>query len=157
MTPRSVTLDLPDLDATRRLGHALGRALFPGAVLALEGGLGAGKTHLVRAIAEGLDVPDPRIVTSPTFVLLQQYEGRLPIHHFDAYRLTSPEAFVALGVDDMLGGDGVCIIEWADLVERVLPADRLRIRLRVTGETSREALLEASGERHAAMLTGLAL
>src|SRR5262249_61452927 len=103
------TLQLPDLDATRRLGHALGRALFPGAVIALEGGLGAGKTHLVRAIAEGLEVPDSRIVTSPTFVLLQQYEGRLAMYHFSAYRRTSPEAFLALGAAEMLEGDGVCV------------------------------------------------
>ncbi len=148
-------IDLPDIDATRRLGHALGRALFPGAVVALEGGLGAGKTHLVRAVAEGLAVPDPRIVTSPTFVLLQQYEGRLPIHHFDAYRLTSPAAFLALGTDDILEGDGVCLIEWADLVARVLPADRLRVRLCVTGETKREALIEATGPRHAAIIAAL--
>jgi tRNA threonylcarbamoyladenosine biosynthesis protein TsaE len=157
MSASSITLQLPDLDATRRLGHALGRALFPGAVIALEGGLGAGKTHLVRAIAEGLEVPDSRIVTSPTFVLLQQYEGRLTMYHFDAYRLTSPEAFLALGAAEMLEDAGVCVVEWADLVERCLPADRLRVRLRVTGETSREALIEATGERHAALLASLEL
>lgn len=145
-------VDLPDLDATRRLGHALGRSLFPGAVVALEGGLGAGKTHLVRAIAEGLEVPDSRVVTSPTFVLLQQYEGRLTMYHFDAYRLTSPEAFLALGAAEMLEDDGVCLVEWADLVERCLPAGRLHVRLRVTGGMSREALLEATGEKHAALL-----
>src|SRR5947209_496953 len=84
-----LTLDLPDLAATEALGHRLGALLFPGSVIALIGTLGAGKTHLVRAIAEGLGVPDRRLVTSPTFVLIQEYHGRLPIYHFDAYRLAS--------------------------------------------------------------------
>ncbi|MBY0230464.1 MAG: tRNA (adenosine(37)-N6)-threonylcarbamoyltransferase complex ATPase subunit type 1 TsaE, partial [Gemmataceae bacterium] len=107
-------IDLPDLSATHAFGVSLGERLFPGAVLALEGGLGAGKTHLVRGIAEGLGVPDPRVVTSPTFVLLQEYHGRLPLYHFDAYRLPSPEAFLGLGASEYLEGDGACVVEWAD-------------------------------------------
>ncbi len=147
-----MVIDLPDLEATHALGVSLGARLFPGAVIALEGGLGAGKTHLVRGIAEGLGVPDPRIVTSPTFVLIQEYHGRLPLYHFDAYRLPGPEAFLALGAAELLEGEGACVVEWADLVEACLPADRLRIILRVTGENTRQATLEARGERHASLL-----
>lgn len=141
-------IDLPDLEATFAFGRALGARLFPGAVVGLVGGLGAGKTHLTRAIAEGLEVPDARVVTSPTFVLIQEYEGRLPIYHFDAYRLPNPAAFAALGAGELLEGDGVCLVEWADLVADHLPADRLTITLRVTGESSRQATVTASGPRH---------
>lgn len=146
------TINLPDLEATRRLGIALGRRLFPGAVVALIGQLGAGKTHLSRAIAEGLEVPDTRVVTSPTFVLMQHYHGRLPIYHFDAYRLPTSQAFADLGVNEQLDGDGVCLIEWADRVTDNLPADHLRLTLEVVGPIQRRALLQATGPRHAVLL-----
>jgi tRNA threonylcarbamoyladenosine biosynthesis protein TsaE len=145
-TPR--TIALPDLAATQALGRLLGRLLFPGSVVALVGPLGAGKTHLVRAIAEGLDIPDGRLVTSPTFVLIQEYPGRLPIYHFDAYRLEGAGPFADLGVVEYLEGEGVCLIEWADRVEACLPEEYLRITLRITGETAREAMLEGRGERY---------
>ena len=147
-----MVIDLPDLEATHALGVSLGARLFEGAVIALEGGLGAGKTHLVRGIAEGVGVPDLRVVTSPTFVLIQEYHGRLPLYHFDAYRLPSPEAFLALGAAELLEGEGACVVEWADLVDSCLPAERLRIVLRVTGEHSRQAVMVAHGERHATLL-----
>jgi tRNA threonylcarbamoyladenosine biosynthesis protein TsaE len=153
--PASLTLDLPDLDATRQLGHRLGRLLFPGAVVALVGPLGAGKTHLVRAVAEGLDVPDARLVTSPTFVLIQEYPGRLPIYHFDAYRLSGAVPFADLGAHEYLEGDGVCLVEWADRVEPCLPAEHLRITLTITGPTSRRACLEARGPRCEQVLAAL--
>lgn len=143
-------VELPNPEATAAFGRALGEHLFPGAVLALIGGLGAGKTHLTRAVAEGLGITDG--VNSPTFVLMQQYEGRLTVYHFDAYRLPDPAAFADLGAAEYLEGDGVCVVEWADLVAEHLPADRLEVRLRATGEESREATLTATGPRHAALL-----
>jgi tRNA threonylcarbamoyladenosine biosynthesis protein TsaE len=151
--PESFTLDLPDLAATTDLGRRLGRLLFPGAVVALVGPLGAGKTHLVRAIAEGLGVADSRVVSSPTFVLIQEYAARLPVYHFDAYRLRSEAEFLDLGVNEYFEGDGVCLVEWADRVPGVVPADHLRITLAVTGETARRATLEGHGERHAALVS----
>src|SRR3954464_12093190 len=96
----TLTLSLPDLSATEHLGRRLGGLLFPGAVVALVGKLGAGKTHLARAVAEGLGVADGRVVTSPTFVLVQEYPGRLPIYHFDAYRLRAEGEFADLGADE---------------------------------------------------------
>jgi tRNA threonylcarbamoyladenosine biosynthesis protein TsaE len=153
--PPSLTIDLPDLEATRRLGQHLGRLLFPGAVVALVGPLGAGKTHLVRAVAEGLDIPDCRVVTSPTFVLIQEYPARLPIYHFDAYRLAGAVPFADLGVHEYLEGDGVCLVEWADRVESCLPAEHLRITLSITGPSSRRAVLEARGPRCEQVLAGL--
>jgi tRNA threonylcarbamoyladenosine biosynthesis protein TsaE len=143
-----LSLDLPDLDATMTFGRRLGRLLFPGAVVALIGPLGAGKTHLVRAMAEGLDILDSRVVSSPTFVLIQEYTARLPIYHFDAYRLRSEAEFFDLGVHEYFEGDGVCLIEWADRVLGCLPAEYLRIELSVTGETSRHLTLQGTCSRY---------
>jgi tRNA threonylcarbamoyladenosine biosynthesis protein TsaE len=146
--PTSRIVDLPDLAATQAFGRRLGQRLGPGAVVALVGPLGAGKTQLTRAIAEGLGIPDSRVVTSPTFVLVQEYAARLPIYHFDAYRLTSEAEFADLGVQEYFEDDGVCLVEWADRVWGCLPAEHLRITLRVTGETSRCAEVEGRGEEY---------
>ena len=148
-------MDLPNLEATRLLGQRLGRRLFPGAVVALVGPLGAGKTQLVRAIAEGLEVPDPRVVTSPTFVLIQEYRARLPIYHFDAYRLSGAVPFADLGALEYLEGDGACLVEWADRVEACLPAEHLRVTRSRGGPPSRRAHLEAHGPRFEQVLAEL--
>jgi tRNA threonylcarbamoyladenosine biosynthesis protein TsaE len=139
--------DVPDLAATVAFGHRLAELLFPGAVVALIGPLGAGKTRLVRAIAEGVG-SDGRRVSSPTFALVHEYPGRMPIYHFDTYRLPDEAAFVDLGVDEYFAGDGVCLIEWADRVENMLPAEHLRITITPTGETSRRFEIESRGERY---------
>src|SRR5947209_10992670 len=140
--PEALTFDVADLAGTVAFGHRLADLLFPGAVVALVGPLGAGKTHLVRAVAEGLGVADSRVVTSPTFVLIQEYAARLPIYHFDAYRLRGAAEFVELGAHEYFAGDGVCLVEWADRVAGCLPKEYLRVTLEVTGETSRRATLE---------------
>jgi tRNA threonylcarbamoyladenosine biosynthesis protein TsaE len=150
-----MTYELPDLTATQALGRRLGQLLFPGAVVALIGQLGAGKTHLSRAIAEGLGVRDSRCVTSPTFVLIQEYQGRLPIYHFDAYRLRGAEEFGELGTEEYFASDGVCLIEWADRVQAALPAEHLRIELEVTGETARRATVTGRGERYEQLVRSL--
>jgi len=151
----SVTVDVTDPGATVALGHRIGQLLYPGEVVALIGPLGAGKTHLVRAIAEGLGIADSRAVSSPTFVLIQEYEARLPIYHFDAYRLNGPAEFAELGAHEYFDSDGVSLIEWADRVETALPADLLRIAIEVTGETSRRFVIGARGLRAGALVKGL--
>ena len=143
-----MTVDTPDLQATEALGRRLGALLFRGAVVALVGQLGAGKTHLTRAIAEGLGVRHPAAVTSPTFVLIQEYPGPVPVYHFDAYRLSGPREFTELGVEEYFAGDGVCVVEWADRVADVLPAERLTVTLHITGPTDRRIELAAVGERY---------
>jgi tRNA threonylcarbamoyladenosine biosynthesis protein TsaE len=148
-------LDLPNLEATRAFGQRLAELLFPGAVIALVGPLGAGKTHLVRAIAEGLGVPDGRVVTSPTFTLIHEYAGRLPAYHFDAYRLRGAGEFFDLGAHEYLEGEGVCLVEWADRVAEALPAEYLLVALEITGPSARRATLTAAGSRHAAALSAL--
>lgn len=141
-------LELSDLSATWEFGRRLGKSLFSGAVVALIGPLGAGKTQVVRALAEGLGIADSRMVNSPTFVLIQEYDARLPIYHFDAYRLTGPREFFDLGVHEYFNGQGVCMVEWADKMEPCLPADHLRITLTITGPTSRLVVLEGRGEKY---------
>ena len=105
---------------TRMLGMTLAALIYPGTVIGLVGPLGAGKTLLSRSIAEALGV-DPGAIASPTFVLIHEYEGRIPVYHFDTYRLTSPEAFDDLGADEYFDGNGVCLVEWADRVRDRLP------------------------------------
>jgi tRNA threonylcarbamoyladenosine biosynthesis protein TsaE len=152
---RQLIVDLADPAATTALGHRLGELVFPGSVVALVGPLGAGKTHLVRAIAEGLGISDPRLVSSPTFVLIHEYAARRPIYHFDAYRLGSAREFFDLGVAEIFEGEGVCLIEWADKVADLLPMEHLKIALAVTGETTRRASVEATGQRYEELLQGL--
>jgi tRNA threonylcarbamoyladenosine biosynthesis protein TsaE len=152
----TLTIDLASLAATDDFGRRLAGHLFPGALVGLIGPLGAGKTQLVRAIADGLGIADPRIVSSPTFVLIQEYDARLPIYHFDAYRLRGETDFDELGAHEYFQGAGVCLVEWADRVPRSMPAERLEIRLIVVGETSRRADLTAYGDRYKKMLANLA-
>ena len=149
------TAEAPELAATLALGRRLGGVLFPGAVVALIGPLGAGKTHFVRAVAEGLGIADSRVVSSPTFVLIQEYDARLPVYHFDAYRLRNEGEFFDLGAHEYFEGNGVCLVEWADRVEGCLPAEQLRVMIAVTGETSRRLTFEARGGRYAELLERL--
>ena len=140
-----MTLTVPNLAGTEAFGRRLGAALRPGAVVALNGHLGAGKTHLVRAICEGLRVTNPAAVCSPTFTLVHEYAGPVPVYHFDAYRLTGPREFAELGADEYLSGDGVCLVEWAERVAAALPADHLRIDIAPVGKTGRRFTLTAGG------------
>jgi tRNA threonylcarbamoyladenosine biosynthesis protein TsaE len=123
------------------LGRALAELVSPGVVVALVAPLGAGKTRLVRALAEALGVA-PEAIASPTFVLIHEYEGRIPVYHFDAYRLTGSGDLEALGASDYwAAGDGVCLIEWADLVADCLPPDSWLIQIEPTGPDRRRIFL----------------
>lgn len=143
-----------DLDPAgmERLGRALGRAALPNTILALTGTLGAGKTFFTRALALGLDIPEPRAVISPTFVLMQIYEARLPVYHFDTYRLANPAAFADLGVDEYYRGEGVCVIEWAERVAELLPADRLDLEFVIGDNDRRTVEAAARGPHHETIL-----
>jgi len=134
------------------LGRRLGELLFPGAVAGLVGQLGAGKTYFVRAIALGLGLRNEHAVSSPTFVLIQEYAGRLPIYHFDVYRLHNEREFLELGVQEYFEDEGVCLIEWADKVPGVLPKEILLVTILVTGEDSRRFQFEAHGSRYEEVL-----
>lgn len=129
----------------------LGRLLRGGDVVALTGELGAGKTLLIKGIALGLDIGE-RNVTSPTFTLMNEYAGRLPLYHFDAYRMGRAAEIEELGADDYFFGEGVCVIEWADRVADFLPADRLDIAAAHAGERQRRYEIRAAGPRSAEIL-----
>jgi tRNA threonylcarbamoyladenosine biosynthesis protein TsaE len=116
---------------TDALGRALAAAAAPGTVIALVGPLGAGKTRLSRAVAEGLGA-DPSAIASPTFVLIHEYEARWPVYHFDTYRLRSLEEFEDLGVAEYFDAGGVCLIEWAERVRPVIPQDAWWITIATT-------------------------
>lgn len=136
---------------TDRLGRVIADAVGVGTTIALIGDLGAGKTRLTRAICAALGV-DSADVTSPTFVLIQEYAGRLPVYHFDTYRLRDLDEFDELGAEEYFESDGVCLVEWADRVTESLPRDRLQIEITIAGETERRFTLTATGERSTAML-----
>lgn len=105
---------------TERLGQRLAALLVPGDVLALHGDLGAGKTHLVRGLCAGLGL-DPEQVSSPTFTLVQEYAGRVPVYHFDAYRLRHADELLELGFDEYVEAGGICVVEWPERVAVLLP------------------------------------
>ncbi len=123
-------------DETIEIGRTIGELLAPGDVVALTGGLGAGKTQLTKGLALGLGVSDARLVSSPTFVLINEYAGRHPVRHIDAYRLGSPTEFDALGFEEMTEG-GIVIVEWADRVSAAMPAHAIWIAIEIEGETDR--------------------
>jgi len=139
---------------TEKLGAALAAVLPPGTVIALIGTLGAGKTRLVQAVADGMGVA-PGKVTSPTFVLVNEYTGgRMPIYHFDTYRLRDEDEFLALGPDEYFESNGITFVEWADRVAELLPEERLIIEIEVASVTARaititgtSAKMEALAER----------
>ena len=122
---------------TRLLGEQLAERLQAGDVVVLEGELGAGKSELARGIARGLGVSET--VTSPSFTILNVYEsGKIPLYHFDWYRLENEEELYELGMDEYLGGDGIAVVEWAERCPDAVPDGAIRIRLEVTGENERE-------------------
>ena len=121
-------LILKNEDETRAFGLELGASLRKGDIVALIGDLGTGKTALTKYIAEGLGIREN--ITSPTFTIVQEYrQGRLPLYHFDVYRIGDPEEMYELGYEEYFYGDGVCVIEWADLIEELLPEYTKVIRI----------------------------
>lgn len=135
-------IKLDGLEATEEFGKALGSFLDSGDIICLNGELGAGKTTLTKSIGLGLGVED--YITSPTFALINQYEGRLPVYHFDVYRLEEVEDTFDLGFDEYFYGKGVCIIEWAEKIDKVIPEDRIVLDIE-KGIEEDERLISISG------------
>ena len=129
---------------TRELGKRLAEKLKAGDVILLEGDLGAGKSEFARGVANGLGVTET--VTSPSFTILNVYEsGKLPLYHFDWYRLESSEELYELGMDEYLGGNGIALVEWPAQCPDAVPEECLRIRITATGENSRQIETEPCG------------
>ena len=130
---------------TRAIGEQLAQQLRAGDVLILHGDLGAGKSEMTRGIAEGLGVSGP--VTSPSFTILNVYDdGRVPLYHFDWYRLESAEELYEMGMDEYLGGDGVAVVEWPTQCPEAIPETHLAVKLTPVGETEREITLTPMGD-----------
>ncbi|HIE64285.1 MAG: tRNA (adenosine(37)-N6)-threonylcarbamoyltransferase complex ATPase subunit type 1 TsaE [Nitrospira sp.] len=143
----SLTLFSPGEEATFRLGKVFGKTAVGGEIIALIGPLGAGKTLFVRGLAEGLEVRDSH-VSSPTYTLLHQHEGRLPLTHVDLYRLNGAHQIETIGLDEYLGGKGVVAVEWADKGFQENQEAHLTITIRFLEGNQREILLTANNAHH---------
>jgi tRNA threonylcarbamoyladenosine biosynthesis protein TsaE len=133
-------------EETRSLGSLLGKHAAAGLLIDLNGELGSGKTCLTQGIARGLGVPESTYVTSPTFALVNEYAGRLRLIHVDLYRIDTVAEFEELGLDELMIGSHVTVIEWADKIAEMLPVERLSVSMEVMGEQVRNLLLAGYGQ-----------
>ena len=147
-------IELNGLEETKEFGIKIGQLLKPGDILCLNGDLGAGKTTLTKSIGLGLGVED--YITSPTFALINEYDGRIPVYHFDVYRLENVEDLYDLGFDEYFYGHGVSIIEWADKIEALLPKERIVLDIeKAIDLDSRIISLRGYGSRYLEVLEEL--
>ena len=140
-----------NLEETIALGNRLGLLLQPNMLLTLSGDLGAGKTTFTKGIGQGLGIT--KVINSPTFTILKQYQGRLNLSHFDAYRLEGENE--ELGFEEMFEDGGVCVIEWANFIEDILPVDRLTIEIKKIDENIREFVFKTNSEKYAQVVEAL--
>ncbi len=138
---------------TREIGLRIGRIVQSGDILLLSGNLGAGKTCLTQGIARGMDITE--YTSSPSFVVIKEYQGRIPLYHIDLYRIDRTEEIGDLGLDDYLYGNGVCVIEWADKALGLLPAQNMLIKMEYLAQTRRCLQFQPRGKRYIALLADL--
>lgn len=146
-----------NVDKTLKLGKKIGNLLLKGNTIALTGEFGAGKTTLIKGIASGLGVKDIKYVNSPSFVIIKEYKGRLPIYHFDIHRLDNNSDLDTLGYEEYFYGNGVTLIEWADKIKEVLPPEYLDIHLSINGVNSRVIELRSFGNTYKNIIKGIKL
>ncbi|GFE61425.1 tRNA (adenosine(37)-N6)-threonylcarbamoyltransferase complex ATPase subunit type 1 TsaE [Geobacter sp. AOG2] len=142
-------------EETEGLGRYVGALLERGAFLALRGELGGGKTCFTRGVVQAVAPESAHLVASPTFAIMNHYPGRLPVYHFDFYRLRDEDDIADLGFLEYLHGEGVCIVEWSERLERLLPVDHLRITFHYTGDEQRGITIEAQGSGPEILLSRL--
>ena len=150
---KALVIESNSAEQTRRLGKRLGELATSGDIILLIGTLGAGKTCLTQGIARGLGIDD--YTTSPSFVLVREHKGRLPLYHVDLYRLDRIEEVAQLGLDDYLYGEGICVVEWADKGVSVFPREHLLIEIQVIASTKRMLIFTPEGTRYPKMLSKL--
>lgn len=136
-------------------GKKLGALIAKGDIIALSGDLGSGKTTLTKGIARGVGVKDSDRVNSPSFVILKTYKGKIPLYHFDVYRLADPADLDTVGYQDFFYGEGVSVIEWADKIRELLPENYLDVEFSIKSEDEREITLGAHGDRYESILKRL--
>ena len=152
-TEESIILISHSPDETKNIGKEVGKRSLAGTVIALCGDLGSGKTTFTQGLAEGLEVKS--FVTSPTFVIINQYSGKLQLYHIDTYRLRSLEDMYDLGYEEFFYGNGVTAIEWAQKIEELLPEEYLRVELTYMGESERQIILIPYGQIYIDLLEGV--
>jgi len=135
-------------EETIGIGSKLAKSLKAGSVVALVGELGSGKTVLTKGIAKGLGVKNVRYVNSPTFVIIKEYKGKLPLYHFDLYRLNKSSLLDSENFEEYFYGDGVTVIEWADKIRKLLPPKYVEVRLSVAGENKRKIIISRQSTDH---------
>lgn len=140
----TIQIKLHNLEDTEKLGLLLGNLAAPGDVICLDGDLGAGKTALSQAIARGLGVPDTCYVTSPSFTILHEYEGRIPMYHMDFYRLQDAGEVEDLGFDEYFYLTGLTVIEWSNRAVELLPDDRIALLIELNNDLSRTITLKST-------------
>lgn len=140
-----------NLEETIALGNRLGLLLQPNMLLTLSGDLGAGKTTFTKGIGQGLGIT--KVINSPTFTILKQYQGRLNLSHFDAYRLEGQDD--DLGFEEIFDSDDVCVVEWANFIEDILSVDRLTIEIKKIDENIREFVFKTNSEKYAQVVEAL--
>ena len=138
------------------MGKRLGILLTAGDVIALTGELGSGKTTFTKGIASGLGITEDR-VKSPSFVLIKEYHGRIPLYHFDLYRLNDLDSTRATGDEEYLYGDGAAVIEWAERLNGLLPKEYLNVELTIKDDNSRDIKFTPHGERYKELIEGLGI
>ncbi len=124
-------------EETINIGEVLGKLLTPGTIIGLNGELGAGKTVFVKGIARGLNIQEEP--NSPTFVIMNKYEGRIPLYHFDLYRISSAEELEGIGYEDYFYGNGVTVVEWSDRVREIFPDRTIRVEITIPDEPDGKA------------------
>lgn len=129
------------------IGRIIGEQASPGDILAFVGELGSGKTCMTQGIARGLQVPEGYQITSPTFTLINEYPGRIKLYHLDIYRLAGTADLAGMGYEEYFYGDGVVVVEWAEKILEILPAERIEIHLRYVDETSREIIIKGDAAK----------
>ena len=137
------------VDETEKIGILIGTHANPGDIICLVGDLGTGKTHLTKGIAKGLEINEH--ITSPTFTIVNEYDGRLKLYHFDVYRVNDPDEIAAIGFDEYIFSDGVSIIEWANYIEELIPKEALWIKIEKISDielSKRKISFEFSDERY---------
>lgn len=141
---------------TEAMGRQLGSILPRGSLVALRGELGGGKTCFTRGIASAAAPESAHLVASPTFAIMNEYPGTVPVYHFDFYRLSGDNEIAELGFEEYLQGDGICIIEWSERLEELLPKDHLAVTFEHCGDDQRRVVFEAAGQGSEALLARFA-
>lgn len=143
-----------NIDETKKIGCKLGSLLQKGDIVCLTGDLGAGKTTLTKSIALGLDVKED--VTSPTFTIINEYDGRLPVYHFDVYRIMDIDEMYDIGYEEYFYGNGVCIVEWASQIKELIPNEHLWIEIKLGSDiNNREFYIEGTTEHYKSIIEEL--